>query len=116
MIICDDADIEVAAKGTSWGGFVNTGQVCTSVERVYVYDSVVKRFTEALVEEAKKVKLGDPMDEDTDIGPMASQDQFNNTISKVDLAKKQGGRVLTGGKRSDKFDKGYFYELSLIHI
>ena len=110
VIICDDADIEVAAKGTSWGGFVNTGQVCTSVERVYVYDSVVKRFTEALVEEAKKVKLGDPMDEDTDIGPMASQDQFNNTISKVDLAKKQGGRVLTGGKRSDKFDKGYFYE------
>ena len=62
------------------------------------------------MEEAKKVKLGDPMDEDTDIGPMASQDQFNNTISKVDLAKKQGGRVLTGGKRSDKFDKGYFYE------
>ena len=108
VIICDDADIEVAAIGTSWGGFVNTGQVCTSVERVYVYDSVVKRFTEALVEEAKKVKLGDPMDEDTDIGPMASQDQFNNTISKVDLAKKQGGRVLTGGKRSDKFDKGYF--------
>ena len=94
MIICDDADIEVAAKGTSWGGFVNTGQVCTSVERVYVYDSVVKRFTEALVEEAKKVKLGDPMDEDTDIGPMASQDQFNNTISKVDLAKKQEDEYL----------------------
>ena len=110
VIVCDDADIEVAAKGTSWGGFVNSGQVCTSVERVYVYDSVVSRFTEALVEEAKKVRLGDPMDDDVDIGPMASESQFNNTINKVRLAKEQGGRVLTGGKRSDQFDSGYFYE------
>ena len=110
VIVCDDADIEVAAKGTSWGGFVNSGQVCTSVERVYVYDSIVSRFTEALVEEAKKVRLGDPMDDDVDIGPMASESQFNNTINKVNLAKEQGGRVLTGGKRSDQFDRGYFYE------
>ena len=110
VIVCDDADIEVAAKGTSWGGFVNSGQVCTSVERVYVYDSIVSRFTEALVEEAKKVRLGDPMDDNVDIGPMASESQFNNTINKVNLAKEQGGRVLTGGKRSDQFDRGYFYE------
>ena len=110
VIVCDDADIEVAAKGTSWGGFVNSGQVCTSVERVYVYDSIVSRFTEALVEEAKKVRLGDPMDDDVDIGPMASESQFNNTINKVRLAKEQGGRVLTGGKRSNQFDSGYFYE------
>ena len=103
VIICDDADIEVAARGTSWGGFVNAGQVCTSVERVYVYDSIVDRFTEALIEETKKVRLGDPMDNDTDVGPMASEAQFNNTINKVALAKDQGCRVLIGGKRSDKF-------------
>ena len=110
VIICDDADIEVAARGTSWGGFVNAGQVCTSVERVYVYDSIVDRFTEALIEETKKVRLGDPMDKGTDVGPMASEAQFNNTINKVALAKDQGCRVLTGGKRSEKFEKGYFYE------
>ena len=52
VIICDDADISVAAKGASWGGFVNSGQVCTSIERVYVYDSIADNFTEALVEEA----------------------------------------------------------------
>ena len=110
VIVCDDADVEVAAKGTSYGGFVNAGQVCTSIERVYVYDDIADRFTEALVEETKKVKLGDPMNNDTDVGPMSSKIQLTNTINKVDLAKKEGARVLIGGKRSDKYEKGYFYE------
>ena len=110
VIVCDDADVEVAAKGSAWGGFVNAGQVCTSVERVYVFDNIADQFTEALVEEAKKVKLGDPMEKGTDVGPMSSKTQFSNTITKVDLAKKEGARVLTGGQRSDQFEKGYFYE------
>ena len=109
VIICDDADISVAAKGTSWGGFVNSGQVCTSIERVYVYNSVADKFTEALVEEAKKVKLGDPMDENTDVGPMASKAQLKNTIEKVALAKKEGARLLTGGKRPLEPARGYFF-------
>jgi len=109
VIICDDADISVAAKGASWGGFVNSGQVCTSIERVYVYDSIADNFTEALVEEAKKVKLGDPMDKNTDVGPMASEVQLNNTIKKVNLAKEQGARLLTGGNRPEEFERGYFF-------
>ena len=84
--------------------------MCTSVERVYVYDTIADQFTEALVEEAKKVRLGDPMSDDTDVGPMSSKMQFTNTINKVDLAKKEGAQVLTGGQRSGKFEKGYFYE------
>ncbi|SVA15717.1 uncharacterized protein METZ01_LOCUS68571, partial [marine metagenome] len=60
IIICDDADIEVAAKGASWGGFTNAGQVCTSIERVYVFENIADQFTEALVHEAKQIKLGDP--------------------------------------------------------
>jgi len=110
IIICDDADIEVAAKGSSWGGFTNAGQVCTSIERVYVFENIADQFTEALVHEAKQIKLGDPMSDDTDVGPMSSKMQFTNTINKVDLAKKEGAQVLTGGQRSDKFEKGYFYE------
>ena len=109
VIICDDADISVAAKGASWGGFVNSGQVCTSIERVYVYDSIADNFTEALVEEAKKVKLGDPMDKNTDVGPMASEVQLNNTIKKVNLAKEQGARLLTGGNRPEELERGYFF-------
>lgn len=110
VIICDDADIHVAAKGTSWGGFLNAGQVCTSIERVYVFDTIADAFTDALVAEAKKVRLGNPMDEATDVGPMSSEMQFAKTHEKVDLALKEGARVLTGGQRSDQFDTGYFYE------
>ena len=110
VIICDDADVAIAAKGTSWGGFYNAGQVCTSVERVYVFDNIADQFTEALVAEAKKVKLGDPMVKGTDVGPMSSKMQFSNTVNKVDLAKKEGARVLTGGQRAEQFEKGYFYE------
>ena len=110
VIICDDANIDVAAKGTSWGGFLNAGQVCTSIERVYVFDTIADAFTDALVAEAKKVRLGDPMDEATDVGPMSSEMQFAKAHEKVDLAIKEGARVLTGGQRSDKFDTGYFYE------
>jgi acyl-CoA reductase-like NAD-dependent aldehyde dehydrogenase len=110
VIICDDADIEVAAKGTSWGGFLNAGQVCTSIERVYVFDNVADAFTDALVAEAKKVRLGNPMDDATDVGPMSSEMQFAKAQEKVDLAIKEGARVLTGGQRSDQFDTGYFYE------
>ena len=98
VIICDDADVAIAAKGTSWGGFYNAGQVCTSVERVYVFDNIADQFYEALVAEAKKVKLGDPMVKGTDVGPMSSKMQFSNTVNKVDLAKKEGARVLTGGQ------------------
>ena len=75
-----------------------------------VYNDIVDRFTDALVEETKKVKLGDPMNNDTDVGPMSSKIQLTNTINKVDLAKKEGARVLIGGKRPDKYEKGYFFE------
>jgi acyl-CoA reductase-like NAD-dependent aldehyde dehydrogenase len=88
---------------------VNSGQVCTSIERVYVYDSIADNFTEALVEEAKKVKLGDPMNENTDVGPMASEAQLNNTVKKVNLAKEQGARLLTGGNRPEELERGYFF-------
>ena len=60
IIICDDVDIEIAAKGTAWGGLLNAGQVCTSIERVFVMESIADSFIEAVVEEAKQVRLGDP--------------------------------------------------------
>ncbi|MBH31787.1 MAG: aldehyde dehydrogenase [Candidatus Marinimicrobia bacterium] len=109
IIVCGDCDVEVAAKGAAWGGFMNAGQVCTSVERVYVFDSVADSFTEALVEEAKQVNIGHPRDSRTDIGPMASSMQYDKALEKVNLAVEQGARLLTGGCRPKKFDKGYFY-------
>ncbi len=114
MIICDDADIEIAAQGASWGGFVNAGQVCTSIERVYVFENVMDQFTEAIIEEAKKVVLGDPMKEDTHIGPMASKLQQEKAIEKVNQAIKDGARLLAGGSVPENLDRGYFYQPTVL--
>ena len=109
IIICDDVDIEIAAKGTTWGGLLNAGQVCTSLERVFVMESVADAFTEAVVEEARQVRLGDPMNGQTDMGPMVSKMQLAKAESKVNRAKNEGARLLCGGDRPEQFQKGYFY-------
>ena len=114
MIICDDADIEIAAQGASWGGFVNAGQVCTSIERVYVFENVIDQFKEAIIEEAKKVVLGDPMKKDTHIGPMASKLQQEKAIEKVNQAIKDGARLLAGGSVPENLDRGYFYQPTVL--
>ena len=114
IIICDDADIEVAAKGSSWGGFTNAGQVCTSIERVYVFENIADQFTEALVHEAKQIKLGDPMNETTDMGPMSSNTQRQKAIATVEQACRDGARILSGGRQPDQFETGYFYEPTVL--
>ncbi|MCS5639038.1 MAG: aldehyde dehydrogenase family protein [Candidatus Marinimicrobia bacterium] len=115
IIICDDADIEVAAKGASWGGFTNAGQVCTSIERVYVFENIADQFTEALVHEAKQIKLGDPMNEATDMGPMSSNTQHQKAIATVEQACRDGARILSGGQQPDQFETGYFYEPTVLN-
>ena len=109
IIICDDVDLEIAARGTTWGGLLNAGQVCTSLERVFVMDNIADNFIEAVVEEAKKVRLGDPMKGKTDMGPMSSLEALKKVENKVKRAKSEGARLLTGGLRPQDFDKGYFY-------
>jgi betaine-aldehyde dehydrogenase len=109
IIICDDVDVEIAAKGTAWGGLLNAGQVCTSLERVFVMESIANDFIEAVVEEAKKVRLGDPMHSQTDMGPLASVMQLEKTEGKVERAVSEGARLLCGGNSPEEFEKGYFY-------
>ena len=109
IIICDDVDVNIAAKGTAWGGLLNAGQVCTSLERVFVMESIANDFTEAVVEEAKRVRLGDPMHTKTDMGPMASKMQLEKAEGKVKRAKSEGARLLCGGNRPEQYERGYFY-------
>ena len=109
IIICDDVDIKIAARGTTWGGLLNAGQVCTSLERVFVMDNIADDIIEAVVEAAKKVRLGDPMHGKTDMGPMSSLDALTKVENKVKRAKKEGARLLTGGSKPADFEKGYFY-------
>ena len=99
MLVLEDADIEVAASGAVWGAFVNAGQACLSVERCYVHRSLYESFLEACVRKTKRLRVGNGMDPETDIGPMIHERQLLNVESQVDEARSQGARVLTGAKR-----------------
>jgi acyl-CoA reductase-like NAD-dependent aldehyde dehydrogenase len=99
MLVLDDADIEVASSAAVWGAFMNAGQACLSVERCYVHRSLYAPFLEACVRKTLQLRVGNGMDEDTDVGPMIHERQLLNVESQVDEARAQGARVLTGATR-----------------
>jgi len=114
MIVCADADIERSARGAVWGAFVNCGQVCASVERVYVHKSVADAFIARTVALTKKLRLGVAADgEDVDIGSMVHERQVQIAEEQVKEAIEQGATVLVGGNRPTAF-KGPFYEPTIL--
>src|SRR5262249_25328392 len=114
FIVFPDADPEVGAKIAVTGKFRNNGQVCIAPSRFYVHKDVQKKFTEAAVELSKNLKLGNGLDAGVEVGPMFEKRAMDGTISLVEDAKKHGAKVLTGGKRSDKFPRGYFFEPTVL--
>jgi succinate-semialdehyde dehydrogenase/glutarate-semialdehyde dehydrogenase len=114
FIVFPDADPEVVAKAAVIGKFRNNGQVCISPSRFFVHKDVHKKFTEVAVEEAKKLKLGNGLDEGVVVGPMFEKKAMDNTLSLIGDAKAKGATVLTGGKRSERFEKGYFFEPTVL--
>jgi succinate-semialdehyde dehydrogenase/glutarate-semialdehyde dehydrogenase len=109
VIVCDDADIERASSGVVWGAFYNAGQTCVSIERCYINKKIADEFINKVVEKTLKLKQGYGIEADVEIGPMISENQFKIVEKQVEEAKKNGARVLTGGKRNENFP-GYFYE------
>ena len=97
MIVCADADLDNAVSGALWGGFANAGQTCSGIERVYVVREVAERFVAAVAREAGGLKVGDPLDWDTQIGPMTSADQHGSVCELVDDALASGAERLCGG-------------------
>jgi succinate-semialdehyde dehydrogenase/glutarate-semialdehyde dehydrogenase len=114
LIVFPDADPEVVAKAAVIGKFRNNGQVCIAPSRFFVHQDIHKKFTEAAVEHAKNLKLGNGLDAGVEIGPMFEKKAMQATIELVEDARKTGAKVLTGGKRSDRFDKGYFFEPTVL--
>jgi succinate-semialdehyde dehydrogenase / glutarate-semialdehyde dehydrogenase len=114
FIVFPDADPEMGAKIAVTGKFRNNGQVCIAPSRFYVHKDVQKKFTEAAVEFAKALKLGNGLDTGVEIGPMFEKKAMQATMELVEDAKKTGAKLLTGGKRSDKFDRGYFFEPTVL--
>jgi len=97
MIVCADADLDNAISGAVWGGFSNAGQTCSGIERVYVLREVAERFVEGVVRETRKLRLGDPLQWETEIGPMTSDDQYELVRELVDDAVESGATMRCGG-------------------
>lgn len=114
FIVFPDADPEVVAKAAVIGKFRNNGQVCIAPSRFYVHQDVQKKFTEVAVEEAKRLKLGNGLDPDTQVGPMFEKRALDSTIELVEDAKKHGAKILTGGQRCGRFARGYFFEPTVL--
>ncbi len=114
FIVFPDADPEAGAKIAVMGKFRNNGQVCIAPSRFYVHKDIEKKFIEATVEETKKLKLGNGLDPDVAIGPMFEKKALQSTQDLIDDARKCGAKLLQGGKKSDKFDKGYFFEPTIL--
>jgi acyl-CoA reductase-like NAD-dependent aldehyde dehydrogenase len=114
MIVLRDADIERAAAGAAWGGCLMTGQVCMSVERVYVEEPVAEAFTQKLVERVRALRAGvNGADADIDMGPFTSPRQVETVERHVADAQAKGARVLVGGQRRGA-ETGIFYEPTVL--
>ncbi|MCC7158479.1 MAG: aldehyde dehydrogenase, partial [Ignavibacteria bacterium] len=113
MIVLDDADLQKAANFAVNGSLRNTGQVCVSVERIYVQDKVADKFTTLVADGVRNFKYGSGYDESVQMGPLVSHKQRENVLSQVNDAIKNGARLVTGGK-APKNSKGFFMEPTLI--
>jgi succinate-semialdehyde dehydrogenase/glutarate-semialdehyde dehydrogenase len=116
MIVCDDADIDEAAKAAAVGRFFNCGQACLAIKRLYLFDSIADQFIEQLVARVKKLRVGNGLAEGTMIGPLHSETQRDEIESQVQDAIDRGARVLIGGERlrGESYDNGHFFAPTLM--
>ena len=114
FIVFPDADPDAVAKAAVIGKFRNNGQVCISPSRFFVHKDVSKKFAEATVEYARALKLGNGLEPGIEIGPMFERKALDSTRQLIDDATGRGAKVLTGGKKSDRFERGYFFEPTVL--
>jgi succinate-semialdehyde dehydrogenase/glutarate-semialdehyde dehydrogenase/succinyl-CoA reductase len=112
FIVCEDADIEKASSGATKGRFINCGQSCIASKRFIVVKNVADEFIEKFVQKTEKLKVGDPLSDDTDIGPLVNASGLKKIDSQVKESVKEGAEVLTGGEQIGK--KGYFYKPTVL--
>ena len=110
FIVFDDADIKKAADMAIAAKFRNNGQVCISPNRFYIQEKKKEEFVNLFVEKTKKLKIGDGMDPSVQLGPLTTKKRLNEIEDLVETTKKEGAKVLLGGKRPKGFNKGFYYE------
>ncbi|WP_323796049.1 betaine-aldehyde dehydrogenase [Nisaea sp.] len=110
IIVFEDADIENAISGAMLGNFYSSGQICSNGTRVFVQKSIKQKFLDRLRERTAKIRLGDPMNEETHLGPLVSKPQFEKVLGYIQTGRDEGARVLIGGDAATvpAFPKGWF--------
>src|SRR5262249_58530569 len=107
-MVLADAELDGAVEGSYFGLFFNQGQCCCAGSRLFVEEKVHDQLVEKLLKKAKSQRVGDPFDSATTQGPQVSQEQYDRVMGFIDAGKKEGAKMLCGGKRVG--DKGYFIE------
>ena len=110
FIVFDDVDLNKVTDMAITSKFRNNGQVCISPNRFYIHESKKDEFANLMVEKTKKLKIGNGMDKDTLLGPLCTKQRLEGVEKLVETTKKEGGKILLGGKRDANFNKGYYYE------
>jgi acyl-CoA reductase-like NAD-dependent aldehyde dehydrogenase len=115
FIVCSDVadQVGVAAKGGAWAAFLNAGQVCTSAERFYVLDDVYDDYLSEFVSYTGSLRVGDPLDPNTDVGPMVSATQRQKVHDQVEAAVAAGAEVVVGGDDGGQ-DRGHFFSPAVV--
>ncbi|MEM7386722.1 MAG: NAD-dependent succinate-semialdehyde dehydrogenase, partial [Verrucomicrobiota bacterium] len=113
-LVLPDADLEMAARASVMGKFRNNGQVCICPTRVFVHEKIYDPFVEACVEETRRLRLGNGLDPETHIGPMFELPALVKAVDLVAEALDKGARCVLGGDRASGFDKGYFYQPTIL--
>ncbi|MEW6270178.1 MAG: aldehyde dehydrogenase family protein [Thermodesulfobacteriota bacterium] len=111
-IVLDDVDPDQVAESLFWGAFQNSGQVCSAIKRLYVPESLHDPIVSRLVERAKRTKVGNGMEPDTELGPINNEPQFRKVLAMVEDAKRAGGRIEVGGEPLGA--KGYFLPPTIV--
>ncbi|WP_271765155.1 aldehyde dehydrogenase [Aquimarina algiphila] len=116
FIVFEDADIDAAVASALHSRFDNCGQVCTCNERMYVHEGIYDKFMDKFITATKALKVGDPMLEDTDMGPKVNASELKHMEHLVEVSVKEGATIATGGKRpkGSEFEKGYWFEPTVL--
>lgn len=116
QIVMDDANLELALEGALWGAFGTTGQRCTATSRLLLHQDIKAEFTQKLVEKTAKLRLGSGLNPNTDLGPLVNQPQQERVKSYLEIARKEGAKVLIGGEipPEKELEYGYFFQPTIL--
>ncbi|NEP02448.1 MAG: aldehyde dehydrogenase family protein [Symploca sp. SIO2E9] len=118
QIVMEDADLDLALEGALWGAFGTTGQRCTATSRLILHYQIKAEFTEKLLEQASKLRLGPATEPETDLGPLVNSAQRARVIEYITLARSEGAKVLMGGEAlaEGELKHGYFFQPTILDL